>query len=779
MKKTILAPITMVILAIVVSTIAVAAEKPLALEGYSRVVTLSVSGYTFVVALNISCSYNPSSAMLTIHSQALLAYSSSPNATLFLVADVVYRNETIASLVYGELSPLKPSSKAVVVVRVQPPLPRTLTLVFRGFVGSKYSTAVVTIPFPEAWQKPSLSIQAFFENGLPYTIVPLGLKGYERAYIYVSNTGSAVAHNTIVKVLVDGRLASIYAIGDIAPGGGRGLRILVPIPPTAGLHLVSIVAECSEGLKTSITLRVYVAKPPTVILELLNKTTVFYAGDRVCFKLATVGLSGDRALIALEYSTDNGRSWSQLWATVVTGKSSYSTLYCVEASPTGRILYRGLVSVYYHGVSFNATSTPIAITVEPSSSMLAGRRIVLEVNPAHAYLVELISFDVHVIPPLTHCVKAAVEVMQPKTFYWKPIEVTTLCGSGSTITIPASSLGEGSHWVRVEAFAGPYRFASNNVLVVVYGKPRLLVTVKPSIVSVGASIKVNASLVPLVKRTILASIQPSWSPPINTTMPNGRLSLRLEAPSKPGDYSVKVVVRLSGVTLSSTASIRVVKPTPTLILQPSTVTSGATFTATVKLSPPASDYAIIAIVSPKGEKLYTTSLVVLNGVGSIQLKAPKEPGAYKVTVWLQRLKTNTTAVLVVKKIKYSLKLTVSPLKATPGSQLTATITITPKPSKPVTITLLEKINNTWKPVASTITLQQVATLTFKAPGKPGTYVLQAACKALNTTSNTVTVVVQAMPKAAKQIIPFKTLMMVIGGVIAVGALGSVLAVRRR
>ena len=762
-------------------------------DGGSHVVELRLNGTTYLVELNVSTSrYVVASKVLDLRVEARIIHPLEAKNPVLLVLEARMGNISLGSTVLGRLLPGRKASATLVAPvppqalprGAEPAVPGYIVLVLRAYSGGEEAHREIMVPVVVVEEEPGLQVAASYGTGSPLAVQGRDLS--KTIYVRVVNTGSSDAVMVRLRVSSEGRILYSGLVAEkLRPGGYAEKAISIPVPQEPGEYRLNITAAAVCGASpcsSSTGLTLVVAPRVQVLGELLNSSIVA-EGERVCIR-ATVypPVTGWQPLLVLETRPDNAPSWSQAAQAPLRGNSSTAVL-CTTAATVGSrptmLHLRPVLLLHIDGLIYRTAGEELLVEVEPVSSLLGSATLTLTVTPLHAYITEDLHASIDMAPRTGACLPLRLEVFRNGA--WVPAADGRICRGHASVTLQAGRLGTGKHLLRAVVQVGSMVLASNPATVEVYPLPSIHVTLEPPVATPRGKVVVHASLEPAAHPLRLC-LRPGWSGEwINVTGAE-EASAILEAPPRPGEYVVTVCLASGGFHAWRNITLRVASPRLSISLNPSKAKPGQEVRVKASLEPPVPATIDVALLGPRGEKLAEATIHAANGTGETILKAPSQPGSYKVTARAREYNATAEATLVVEKQRYTISLTLNATTAKPGAPIEASVRIQPPPGKPVLVAIMaapESNTSTWQTLGTVNTgATGAGKATIHAPGKPGTYIVKAAASSLHAESNTLRLTVTG-GKPSKPTPKETSTAMLVGAAVAAAMAWTLWTLRKR
>ncbi|HIQ23532.1 MAG TPA: hypothetical protein EYH50_00600 [Pyrodictium delaneyi] len=763
-----------------------------ALETYT--VELQLGEDLYVLYINISTGYFvETSSTLYMKMDIELAYATS-RAPIFVSVEASLAGVTIGSSMAGYLSEENPSSEIVINGIVPHHAVEQITyhsdlgfieVRVKAYRGAEKAEQTIMIPVVVVKKEPSISVDAFFDNGSPYTVAVIGQDMFRKVVVRITNTGELPARNLKVAVILNN--TTIYA-GTVAtllePGEQIETEATVPLPVQPGVYSLTVSVRAIVGATSyerSASLAMVVISKPVVQLVLDNATPVL-EGEKVCFTI----YAGDvpnfaQANVILEYSAP-GTGQSQ-WNPVYVARRHGDISYCWEAHAIGdrttSYIFRAKLLLRIYGLEYTSYSNIVQVTVIPITSILAQSSLQLLVAPSEIYEGGEARAIATLSPVPPSCLIGRLELLDPHSLAWIPLKQINICDGKAIVYVPASELGVGSFTLRAVVQLGGYTIVSNTASIKILAKPRLVAKLIPPIAAPGSSLELLVNVEPAIREYKVA-VKPSWmSNWINTTGKAGGVSIPLIAPEKEGIYDIKIEVAINGIKIKKTLTLVVQELHLLVVAEPQKLRAGEVDTINVKaiLSAPLNGTAVFTL--SKGDAIIdSTEKTIVDGKAVARLAAPKEPGIYTVKVVIPEYRLENVTLVNVTKTIYGITLTLNATRVAPSAEVEARVKIQPQPTAPINLVLLiQHPNGIWRTLASKLVDSSETTIVFKAPSEPGIYRVKATMPSVKIESNTVSLEVAS--GAAEELVPASTLLAVIAGAAVIAILWSIRAIRRR
>ncbi|ALL01250.1 hypothetical protein Pyrde_1202 [Pyrodictium delaneyi] len=775
-----------------ISIAALSANAQDAQETYT--VELRLGDDLYVLYINMSTGYFvETSSTLYMKMNIRLAYSTSAEP-VFVSVEASLAGVAIGSSMAGYLSDQTPTREIVISGIVPPHVAEQITyhsglsfieVKVKAYRGNEKAVQTIMVPVVVVKKEPSISVDAFFDNGSPYTVAVIGRDMFRKIVVRVANTGEIQARNLKVSILLGNNTVYTGTVATILePGEQAETEATIPVPVQPGVYTLTVSARAIVGAvsyEKSTSLIMAVIPRPVIQLVLVNSTPVL-EGEKVCFTIYVNGVPefADPNIV-LEYSAP-GAGQDQ-WNPVYVKKGRENVSYCWEARTAGdrttAYLFRAKLLLRIYGLEYASYSNTVQVTVTPITSVLSRSSLQLVVVPSMIYEGGEARAVVTLSPTLPGCLTGRLEALDTQTLTWTPLKQINICDGKGIVNIFASELGVGNHTLRAVVQLGSYTIASNAASIRIVAKPELVARLVPPIAAPGSSTELLVKVDPAI-REYRVSIKPSWMDNwINTTGKPGGVTVPLLAPDKEGVYDVRIEVAINGVKLEKTLVLTVQKLLLLVAAEPQKLRAGEVDTINVKatLSAPLNGTAVFTL-SRGNTVIDSTEKLMVDGKAVAKLTAPKEPGVYTIKVFVPEYRIENTTLVNVTKMMYGITLTLNATKTEPNGKIETRIEIQPKPTSPVNLVLMIQYpDGVWRTLVSKLVSSNEATIVIDAPSEPGTYRVKATIPSVNAESNVVTLEVTG--RAVKEIVPANMLPTVIAGAATIAILWSIRAIRKR
>jgi len=751
MHKPHLQGLMLVFLAMASSFILARAEAGSTLS-YTVDVKIDDNIYTFMISLRTPTVLTTEQA-ISVEGSIKLIYSSKPNASVYAILDMRIGNVTLYSTPLGTCS-IDCSRNFSAHIQLPPGLARameegyqeaTLTIELRAYSGSSRGTGEVNVPLMIYKPKPLLSLNAYFSStaGRTLTLVQ-GEKPFVEATVIVANSGETPLNGIELDAQLNGATVATEPVtGALNPGSARTLKIHIPVPYRPGAYQVVVRASASHPggvIYGETRLELVVLPQVKVYLEPLNTTASTIEGAKLCYRVSVTPPPPPNSTLVIQARLGGG-AWSTVYAV---GFNDKSTVSCIAAPHHDQdkpleLYVRAVVDTEIYGSHVSYASTPVSVLVYPLKSILSKTSLQLVASKTKAYRPDKIVFHVTLNPTIPACIPVTLLVLHDNM--WEPLRTGKACNGEAAFTLYAAELaGSGAGntvFLKAASSIGTYRLQSNMIMVKILEKPRVNIAINPTIIPPEGTVTLTATVQPAIQ-DYTVNITTSWGKgEISIHSSDEKTTIPLKGPSTPGTYSVNAVLRVDGYVYRKTLTLIVQNATITVALSPSQAKPAETVKALIETIPPLTAQAILKIMSGN-TTVAQKQLEIIGGKATTELQAPKEAGDYTIEVLLPKYQARGEARLKVAEKtanNYQLLLAIIPQKTGPGSNITATITIQPKPEKNVDVTLLvENTPGQWSVAAAGRYTGKPLTLTFQAPSKPGRYRVKATAPSLKAES---------------------------------------------